>query len=542
MTKHDRKHEEHEDIELGKIAAEIEAASAEQRRYRAKDWWLPYPKQAQFFETGLRFRERGLFAGTQLGKTESAAFEMACHLTGEYPHDWPGRKWDRPIRAWCVGENQKMVRDIMQKKLCGEPGQIESFGSGMIPKDRFEGDPVLARGESNAYDTINVRHKSGGLSVLRFRTYQAGPMALQGETLDLVWMDEEPADYAVYTECLARISATGGMLMITFTPLKGMSEISLRYRNEFSPDRTFIQMGINDVPPDGHVKPQTRAALIAGYPEHEREARSQGEPMLGSGRIYQTPEAEIIEDADFLKFPRYWKWGYGMDPGIDHPWAIVLMCSDVDQDVMHLIAEQRATGLNAGQQFAMIRQLEMRLFGRHMNFPIAWPADAGTRDKGSGESVKNMLKQYGLRMMDEPATHAHASHGAAANSLEGGIAEIDLREKCGKWKVGRSMPCYLEERRLYHRKDGEIVKLRDDTLSAARYGMMMRRFFKTFDECDPWENPPGNNWPSGGGGRRGGDGGGGIAFGTDFDVFSGPGEQGGRQARQRPPLPRQTAS
>ena len=81
----------HEDVELGRLAAEIEAASAEQRRYRAKDWWTPYPKQAQFFATGTRFRERGLFAGTQLGKTEALAYEVACHLTGEYPSDWPGR-------------------------------------------------------------------------------------------------------------------------------------------------------------------------------------------------------------------------------------------------------------------------------------------------------------------------------------------------------------------------------------------------------------------------------------------------------------------
>src|SRR5215475_11787932 len=103
-----KKHEgQGEDFELGRMAAEIEAASAEQRRYRAKDWWQPYPKQSQFFATGLRHRERGLFAGTQLGKTESAAFEMACHVTGEYPPDWPGRRFDRPVRAWCVGENLK---------------------------------------------------------------------------------------------------------------------------------------------------------------------------------------------------------------------------------------------------------------------------------------------------------------------------------------------------------------------------------------------------------------------------------------------------
>jgi hypothetical protein len=111
--------------------------------------------------------------------------------------------------------------------------------------------------------------------------------------------------------------------------------------------------------------------------------------------------------------------------------------------------------------------------------------------------------------------------GAAAVSLEGGVQEIDLREKNGKLRVSRSCVCYLEERRLYHRKDGEIVRLRDDVLAAARYGMMMRRFFKPLDECDSWQT--GVGWPSGGGGgsRGGGSRNGQIANGTDFDVWTG---------------------
>jgi len=504
------------DVELGRLAAEIEAAGSEQRRYRAMDWFRPYPKQAQFYATGQRFRERGLFAGNQLGKSESAAYELACHLTGIYSPDWPGRKWDRPVRCWAVGENLKMVRDIAQRKLCGEPGNVEAFGSGMIPKAAFVGDPVLARGEANAYDTIQVRHKSGGVSILKFKTYQAGQQALQGETLDCVWLDEEPSDYSVYTECLTRISATGGMLLITFTPLKGMSEISARYRNEFSPDRTYVQFGIADIPADGHIKPEDRAMIVDGYPAHERDARSKGEPMLGSGKIYQTPESLIIEDVNPLEFPTYWRWGAGMDIGIDHPWGYAILCHDIDQDVLHIVAELRVSDQTPGQHFALIRALEMRLFGRHMNFPMAWPADAGTRDKGSGEPVKNLYRQYGLRMMSESATHANLK-GAAANSLEGGVQEIDLREKNGKLKVSRSCICYLEERRLYHRKDGEIVRLRDDVLAAARYGIMMRRFFKPFSECDSWVT--GAAWPSGGGARRGGSSE--LARGVDFDVFTG---------------------
>ena len=518
MTPNTKPLNEDRDVELGRIAAEIEAEAANARRYRRIDFWTPYPKQAEFFATGLRCRERGLFAGTQLGKSEALSFEVAVHLTGLYPPDWPGRKWDRPIRAWAVGENQKMVRDILQRKLCGEPGNAESFGSGMIPKNLFSADPVLARGESNCYDTIQVRHRSGGISVLRFRTYQAGAMALQGETLDLVHLDEEPSDYAVYSECLSRVGGVGGMLMIGFTPLKGMSEISARYRNEFSPDRTFVQFGIDDVPADGHIKPEARARIVAGYPEHERDARSKGEPMLGEGKIYQTPESEIIEDVDPVRFPTYWRWGYGVDLGIDHPWGCALLAWDTDQDVIHVVAELRVRGMTPGQHFALMRALEMRLFGRHMDFPCAWPLDAGTRDRGSGESVKRLYQQFGLRMMAEHATHANAK-GPAAVSLEGGVAEIDARERAGKWKVSRSCVCYLEERRLYHRKDGEIVRLRDDVLAAARYGMMMRRCFKKFEECSAWEG--GGHWPAASGRRRSEPQ---VARGMDFDVFSTTGD------------------
>jgi phage terminase large subunit-like protein len=475
--------------ELGRLAAEIEQAGKESRRYRRMDYWTPYPKQLQFIATGRHFRERGLFAGTQLGKTECAAYEFACHATGLYPPDWPGRKFPGPIKAWAVGENLKMVRDVVQKKLCGEPGSVEAFGTGMIPKHLFVGDPVLARGEGNAYDTIQVRHKSGGISTIRFRTYQSGRVALQGETLDLVWCDEEPSEYEVYSECLARVTATGGMLMITFTPLRGMSEISIRYREQFSPDRTFVQMGIDDIPfggesgssGGGHIPLALRQTIIDGYPEHEREARSKGEPMLGEGKVYKTPESSIIEDENPMTFPLHWTWGGAMDIGIDHPWAYVLMCWDREQDVIHLVGELRMSDATVAAHVGAIRALEKRIFGKHMDFRVAWPVDAGSRDRGSGEPVKNLYKQFGLRMMDLPATHS-GMKGVEATSLEGGVMEIDARERSGKWRVARGMLCYLEERRLYHRKDGEIVRLRDDVLAAARYGMMMRRYFKPLDE------------------------------------------------------------
>jgi len=206
--------------------------------------------------------------------------------------------------------------------------------------------------------------------------------------------------------------------------------------------------------------------------------------MLGQGRIFLTPEENLIEDDDPLSWPTYWRWGWGMDLEISHPWAAVLMCHDVNSDTLHIVAELRIVGQTPGTHVAMMRQVEIRIFGHHMSIPVAYPADAGTRDRGSGEAMRNIYKQFQLRLMADHATHAN-QQGAAAVSVEAGIQEMNVREGAGKWKVQRSCVLWREERRGYHRKDNEIVKVRDDLLDASRYAMMSRRFFKPRTECDP---------------------------------------------------------
>src|SRR5260370_18401691 len=75
---------------------------------------------------------------------------------------------------------------------------------------------------AGATGTVMVRHVSGGLWVLAFKSYEKGRAKWQGESLDYVWFDEEPPQ-DVYSEGLTRISATGGIVFMTFTPPPGLS-------------------------------------------------------------------------------------------------------------------------------------------------------------------------------------------------------------------------------------------------------------------------------------------------------------------------------
>lgn len=475
--------------ELEELLRTLEEA-AEFKTFNRKAFFQAYPKQQDFFDLGSAKRERLLMAGNQLGKSEAGAFECACHLTGEYPDWWLGRKFPRPVKGWAAGETSLVVRDVQQKKLCGEPGVDSSFGTGYIPKSCFIDKPSLARGVTDAYDTIQVQHKTNGIedgvSILRFKSYEQGRQKMQGETLDFFWGDEEPpAD--IYSEMLTRITATrDGLGYITFTPLKGMSEVVLRYLNEKSPDRAVTTMTIEDAL---HIPAEERAKIIAGYPAHEREARARGVPMLGSGRIFQVSEENISEPI-IDNVPLHWAKLWGIDFGIGHPFAAVLIAWDKDNDVIHVLHAVRMSDLLPINHAAAMKPIAASV-------PVAWPQD-GTERRDDGLPLSNQYKTQGLIILPTHATHADGSV-----STEAGIIEMQNRMMTGRFKVAAHLSQWFEEFRLYHRKDGMIVKLHDDIMSATRVAVMMRRFAR----------------PVALGGMRTKRKGSGIAQGVDFNPF-----------------------
>lgn len=169
-------------------------------------------------------------AGNQLGKTFCGAGEAAIHLTGLYPEWWTGRRWNRPVRAWAGSKTGEVTRDGVQRYLVGEPKDEASWGTGMIPKAALA-DWGRRQGIADALDNVLVRHASGGLSTLGFKSYDQGRQKWQAETLDFVWFDEEPP-MDIYMEGLTRTNATMGMAYITFTPLLGMSDVVSMFLEE----------------------------------------------------------------------------------------------------------------------------------------------------------------------------------------------------------------------------------------------------------------------------------------------------------------------
>lgn len=192
-----------------------------------------YARHTEFFAAGAAHTERGFIAANRTGKTTCAGYEMALHLTGKYPDWWVGRRFVRPVIGWASGEDSKSVRESVQPILFGP---MESLGTGMIPGDDIVGKPAMARGGVEMIDSATVRHISGGSSRIVLKSYEQGREAFQAAKVDVGWCDEEPP-LAIYNEFLTRLMSTvpgepNGVMMGTWTPLKGMSEVVMAFLGE----------------------------------------------------------------------------------------------------------------------------------------------------------------------------------------------------------------------------------------------------------------------------------------------------------------------
>lgn len=486
------------------ILKTLEARVAAKKFNRLRSF-MPYEKQKEFCNATADHSEVVLQAGNQLGKSEIGAYVATVFATGLYPDWWKGRRFDHPTRGWATGESTVAVRDVSQRKLCGPPGDESLFGTGMIPKDLIVG-RILGHGAGSALDTVKIKNTSGGISEISFKSYDQDRSKWQGATLDWLWCDEEPP-VEHYMEGLARLVATGGLAYSTFTPLNGLNLILPRF-NERTPEamrnRIVVRMRMQDA---GHLADEERQkALISTFPEHQRRARIDGLPMLGSGAVFEDVELDSLvvplriingevvhKDLGPLE-TRAWAKLWAVDFGISHPFGAVLLGWDRDNDIVYVLAELKIKG-----GVPAIHASRMKAIAA--NVRVAWPHDGTQRDKGSGEQLADIYKREGLLMLD-----THAKFESGGYSTEAGVMEMLSRMRSDRFKVAANCIEWQEEFAGYHRDQGLIVKTNDDLLSATRIGVMQLRSAKPVALGSTRRDRSGQQQ---------------IAAGTDFDPFTG---------------------
>lgn len=404
-----------------------------------------YPQTMEFFAAGALFSERLFMAANRVGKTDSGAFEMTCHLTGLYPHWWVGRRFTQPVDAWACGTTSETLRDIVQAKLLGPH---DNPGTGFVPSNLIIDTTRKPHGMSGSVEMAYIRHASGGKSRIGLKTYEQGRKSFEGTAKDVIWNDEEPP-MDVYQEQLLRTLTTKGMMFVTFTPLQGMSEVVLSFV-EATPEaaevKLFIQAGWDDVP---HLDPGEKRRLLATMLPYQIAARTKGEPSLGSGAIYPIPSSDIEIPA--FSIPDTWPKGYGMDVGWNRT-AAPFFAQNVGSGIYYVYDIHYMSVGEPSSHAAAVRARGEWLRG------VIDPAARG-RSQHDGRRLIESYRGLGLNLEE------------ADNSVEAGLLDTWTMLIEGRLKVftGVCEP-WLREFRKYHRNEkGVIVKENDHAMDATRY-------------------------------------------------------------------------
>lgn len=396
-----------------------------------------------------------MMAGNRTGKTESwMLYAVTCALTGIYPEWWPGRKWDRPVNVWLAGKTGTTTRDILQYKLLGKNNER---GTGLIPAKNII-NTTAKSGIAEAVDTLYVRHSSGGVSTVQFKSYDQGRKAFEGTEQDIIGCDEEPP-MDVYEEMTLRTMTTRGSIWASFTPLEGFTELIANEFPEGFPDgcvpegktvngKFIVTMSWDDVP---HLSEQDKEELWGSIAPHLREARKKGLPAIGSGLIYPVPPDDY--QVDPFPIPDTWKKVYGLDVGWNKT-AAIFGAIDPNTDVLYIYSEHYK-----GQAEPTIHAHAIKQRGEWIP-GVVDPAARG-RSQVDGKKLVDEYRNEGLDLY------------WAKNAREAGILKVWQGLTTGKIKMFKSLHHIFSEMRLYRRdEDGVVVKENDHALDALRYLVM----------------------------------------------------------------------
>ena len=444
--------------ELEQLLEELERRNQETKYLRLFADKEKYPAHNLFFEKGAEYKQRLFQAANRVAKTTSAVCEVIMHATGVYPEDWKGHVFNEPPKFWIVGRDIDHCNGVLQEMFLGPVGE---FGTGLVPKSKLDFDTLRdAKKAGVGVGTFRVKHVSGGYSTIEFKTAQAGRAAFQGQACSILIDEECPID--VYTECLLRTMTGNNIMMLTFTPLMGLTDLITTFcGKEFDDWTTSQEVGLGkfmvncaweDAP---HLSKEEIEQMEASLPPHQREARKRGIPSLGKGLIYPVEETKYIVEP--FAIPKHYRRSFAMDVGFTHPTAVLWGAEDPDSGLCYIYSEHYLAGAEPAVHAAAIKARGAWIPG------VIDSASAGG-NQFDGEALFDRYTQLGLTL------------SFPDKAVEAGIYLVWEMLTSGQLKIFSNCTNLIKEMRKYRRDEkGKIVKKEDDACDSLRYWCMSGR-------------------------------------------------------------------
>ena len=251
--------------------------------------YIPHSKQLEFHSAPNKIRF--MCGGNRSGKTESGVWEGVAHATGDYPDWYPQEK-----RLLGANRGRVVVTDF-QKGASVYEEKLWKY----LPKDRVKSIKRTMRG---ALEKIEVKHKSGGISVIEMLTHEQDDMVFESWSGHWAHFDEPPPRNK-FIATLRGLIDFKGRVWLTLTPL---TEPWLYDEFISKADETifYVHVDIRDNP---HMDEAEIKDFESRLTEDEKEARIHGKFRHLVGRVYKEfdPAIHLLDQRPEDLFGKDWK-------------------------------------------------------------------------------------------------------------------------------------------------------------------------------------------------------------------------------------------
>jgi phage terminase large subunit-like protein len=359
-----------------------------------------------------------------------------------------------------VSLSQQVQRDVAQSKILNylNPDWIVDISMLSGKKDSPQ---------NGVIDFITIKHISGGISRIGFKSCDQGREKFQGTSLDYVWFDEEPPQ-DIYNECLMRVLDKKGDIFGAMTPLKGLtwvySQIYLNPTNSKDIWCEFMQWEDNPYLDKAEI-----AKLESTLSKDELDSRKYGKFSSSAGLVY-TEFDESVNVIEPFNIPRDWQDNISIDPGLNNPLACHFYAVDYDGNI-YVVGEHFEAGRTVEYHAQKIKQLAKSLDWHVDNsgkLNALIDSAANQKTLASSKSVSELFYDNGINV--NPKVN---------KDLFSGISKVKsyFKNAQGKSKlfIFKSCPNLIREIKSYFWGDNDVpIKKDDHCLDELRYYIMSR--------------------------------------------------------------------
>jgi phage terminase large subunit-like protein len=409
-----------------------------------------YSQQHDFLSS--RKTVKGFFGGNRSGKTTTGIVDDIIQaVPREFlpEHLLPYKFWDPPFLCRIVSPDFTSTME----------GAIFETIRKWVPRSALKGGSWDA-----AYDKQRRMLRFVEGSWFQFLTAEQDVDKHSGAALDRVHFDEEPPGekgLQLYRENMMRLIDRAGQILITMTPLFGMSWVYDEIWQKRGEDHIFVTTA--DMDSNTTLDSDAKRLMLSGLSQEEIQARKEGRFVHFAGHIYSEFGERHLVDPPSPEHVRQLDTMVSIDPGVRRM-AAVWGGFDKDNSCV-LYDELYAEGMTVEQAVEAInaKNAEWGIT------PMAYIIDPSARNRTltNAEQVTSEFARYGIYCVP------------GQNAVEPGIFQTKRRLQAEPAALYVSRACewfrWEIQRYRYDPKNTSVpLKEHDHLMDASRYLLMAR--------------------------------------------------------------------